>query len=80
MIVCMKLKPPRSPGNLDRSLSNPHPESLQLAELGFNEWCLASGGDADGLVDESLGELTNFRRAFQGLRNEIEGKPDVRQR
>jgi hypothetical protein len=38
---------------LRRSLHNPHPESEQLAEEGFDEW-------ADGLPDEDAGDLVDF--------------------
>jgi Arc/MetJ-type ribon-helix-helix transcriptional regulator len=42
--------------DLQRSLRNPHPESEQLAEAGFDEW---AGGlpeeDAAGLVDMKAG-------------------------
>ena len=78
MIVCMKRKHLSPQENLERSLGHPHQESIRLADLGFEEWCLAAGSDAEGLVDESTGELTRLRDAFQTLRNEIEGKIDVR--
>jgi hypothetical protein len=78
MIVGMKRRPLSPAENLERSLGHPHPESIRLADLGFEEWCLAAGSDADGLVDESTGELARLRDAFQILRNEIEGKIDVR--
>jgi hypothetical protein len=74
----MKRKPLSPAENLERSLANPHPESIRLADVGFEEWCLAAGSDADGLVDESTGELTRLREAFKIVRNEIEGEIDVR--
>jgi hypothetical protein len=38
---------------LRRSLSNPHPESEELAEAGFAEWAGASEGE--GLLDDASG-------------------------
>lgn len=78
MIVCMKRKPLSPLEDLECSLGNPHPESIRLADVGFEEWCLAAGSDAVELVDEATGELTRLRDAFQTLRNEIEGTLDVR--
>lgn len=74
----MKRKPVSRTENLERSLADPHPESIRLADVGFEEWCLAAGSGADGLVDESTGKLARLREAFQIVRNEIEGKMDVR--
>jgi hypothetical protein len=39
---------------LRRSLSNPHPDSAQLAENGFDDW-------ARGLPDEDVTELVDVR-------------------
>lgn len=46
---------------LRRSLENPHPESREFAEQGFEEW---SGGlpdeDAEALVDSSAGKAVEW--------------------
>ena len=42
---------------LQRSLRNPHPESAQLAEQGFEEWARGlPEEDAEALVDGSAGK------------------------
>lgn len=41
---------------LERSLRNPHPETLPTSELGFDAWASALAEQAgDGLVDPSAG-------------------------
>ena len=40
---------------LERSLANPHPESLQVAEAGIEDWDAGWTGDDEGLVDEGAG-------------------------
>ena len=47
---------------LHRSLRNPHPESLELAELGLGEWA-ARLPEEDGLVDPDAG--TELRWSFE---------------
>jgi Arc/MetJ-type ribon-helix-helix transcriptional regulator len=39
---------------LERSLRNPHPESEQLTDVGFDEW-------ASGLPDEDAADLVDVR-------------------
>jgi hypothetical protein len=39
-----------------RSLENPHPESIDLAEEGFDDWASGlTGGEAEGLLDPNSG-------------------------
>ena len=41
---------------LERSLANPHPDSVELAEQGFEDWTtLLPDEDAGGLVDMTAG-------------------------
>ena len=41
---------------LNRSLENPYPESIELAELGFDEWARGlPEEDTETLVDQSMG-------------------------
>ena len=47
----------RRRAELRRSLRNPHPESAQLAEQGFEEWARGlPEEDAEALVDGSAGK------------------------
>ena len=46
----------RRRADLRRSLQNPHPESAELAELGFEEWARSlPEEDTEALLDSSLG-------------------------
>src|SRR5262249_44093793 len=47
----------RSRAEFQRSLDNPHPESAEFAELGFDEWARSlPTEDAKSLVDWSAGK------------------------
>lgn len=39
-----------------RSIANPHPEAMEVAEAGLAEWGAALPSDDDGLVDASAGK------------------------
>lgn len=46
---------------LRRSLDNPHPESHEVAELGFEEWSRGlPDEDAEALVDSSAGKAVTW--------------------
>jgi len=46
---------------LRRSLENPHPESHEFAELGFDEWARGlPDEDATSLVDSSAGKAVEW--------------------
>ena len=45
---------------LDRSLSNPHPEAGQVAEQGIEEWATAATSDDEGLLDSSAGRAVRW--------------------
>jgi hypothetical protein len=46
---------------LQRSLQNPHPESTEVAEQGFEEWSRGlPEEDAEGLVDGSAGKAVRW--------------------
>ena len=47
---------------LRRSLENPHPESAELAEQGFEEWTRTlPEEDAEALVDRSAGKPVRWK-------------------
>lgn len=51
----------RRAAELTRSLENPHAESAELAELGFQEWSRGlPGEDAEGLVDHNAGTTVRW--------------------
>ena len=45
---------------LERSLANPHSESLQVAEAGIADWDAAWTGDDESLLDESAGRSVRW--------------------
>ncbi len=45
---------------LERSLSNPHPEVGKVAELGIDEWTTTVAGDDDELLDSSAGRAVRW--------------------
>jgi len=45
---------------LERSLANPHAESLQVAEAGIAEWDAGWSEDDEALVDESAGRSVRW--------------------
>jgi Arc/MetJ-type ribon-helix-helix transcriptional regulator len=51
----------RSRAELHRSLQNPHPESAELAEQGFEEWTRGlPEEDTEPLVDSSAGKAVRW--------------------
>src|SRR5712691_2922319 len=51
----------RRRAELRRSLRDPHPESADLAELGFAEWMRSlPAEDAEGLVDSKAGKAVRW--------------------
>ncbi len=49
----------RKRDELQKSLQNPHPESLEMAKLGMNEWA-----DQSAAGDEDLLDLSSGRRVL----------------
>jgi hypothetical protein len=45
---------------LERSLSNPHPEAGKMAEQGIDDWAAAVVGDDEGLLDSSAGRAVRW--------------------
>ena len=45
----------RKRDELQKSLQNPHPESLEMAELGMHEWAGLSADGDEELLDRSSG-------------------------
>ena len=45
---------------LERSLDNPHTESLQVAEAGFEDWDAGWTGDDEALVDHDTGRSVRW--------------------
>lgn len=45
---------------LVKSLQAPHPESLELAETGFNAWASGLGEDASDLVNPGTGKAVQW--------------------
>lgn len=45
---------------LERSLSNPHPEAGQVAEQGIEEWGSTTAIDDEGLLDPSAGRAVRW--------------------
>ncbi len=45
---------------LERSLGNPHIESLQVAEAGIEDWDAGWTGEDESLVDESAGRFVRW--------------------
>lgn len=41
--------------SLERSLGNPHPETLELADAGLADWCASLPAEDEELVDRSAG-------------------------
>ncbi len=51
----------RRHAELRRSLENPHPESVELAEQGFEEWARhLPEEDAESLVDSNAGKAVRW--------------------
>lgn len=51
----------RRRAELRRSLHDPHPESAELAELGFEEWARGlPAEDVEGLVDSRAGKAVRW--------------------
>ena len=43
------------------SLENPHPESLEVAELGFGNWASGlAGEDGESLLDDPIGRPVHW--------------------
>ncbi|MCD4748682.1 MAG: ribbon-helix-helix domain-containing protein [Thermoanaerobaculales bacterium] len=45
---------------LQRSISNPHPECGRVAEMGVEDWGRGSGSDDEGLVDLEAGRVVRW--------------------
>ena len=56
---------------LIESLENPHPDLVQLEELGLQEWLQAGKGDAEELLDLEEGTQVHW----SPLSGWIEGRP-----
>jgi hypothetical protein len=56
---------------LRKSLSQPHPESLEMAEVGFPTWAEGLPDDASGLIAPGAGEGVRWTadRGWVGMSN-----------
>jgi Arc/MetJ-type ribon-helix-helix transcriptional regulator len=50
----------RKRDELQKSLQNPHPESLEMAEMGMNEWVGQSAAEDEDLLDPNSGRRVRW--------------------